>query len=111
MNSNSSLSTKSSAEDVATMDASPTTELVEHPRQAIARYDQLRTFSMECKETVKGDQAKEIHRKKPVLVVRRIMNRCGDLSRIVVDIMSPDLQEILKNLYGSRVDVSAADPE
>ncbi|KAG6828077.1 hypothetical protein H0H92_009339 [Tricholoma furcatifolium] len=111
---NSSVSTKSSAQDVATVDAPPTTErneLVEHPRLAIARYDQWRTFSTEYKKTAKGDQAKKVHRKKPVLVVRRIMDRRGHLARTVVDIMSPDLQEILKNLYGTRVNVSAVRPE
>ncbi|KAG6849404.1 hypothetical protein H0H93_008710 [Arthromyces matolae] len=85
--------------------------MVEVPRIAIARYDELRTFSTQWKKTTKGDHERKVRRKRPVLIVRRIIDGKGQLESTVVNIMSPALLEILTSFYGTRITTSVADPE
>ncbi|KAG6839442.1 hypothetical protein C0991_002530, partial [Blastosporella zonata] len=97
-----------------TSEAPPDNGFVGQPRIAIARYDEFfnqRTFSIDWKKTVKSDQARKSHRKKPVLIVRRWIDKQGQLKKTLVNIMSPKLRDILTTLHGIHVDVSDANPE
>ncbi|KAG6906976.1 hypothetical protein DXG01_011141 [Tephrocybe rancida] len=88
--------------------------LVEQPRLAVARYDEFfsqRTFSTEWKKTVKGDRARKASRKKPVLIVRRVIDKQGQLEETLVDIKSSALREILKTAHGTHVNISDMKPE
>lgn len=93
------------------------------PRTLILRYDEYfdqRTFSRTLRKTsntgVKG-KTKSIHSKKPVLVIRRMINSRGHYDHTEIDIMSHRLREILaeinQDVLGFRLTGSpaAAEPE
>ncbi|KAE9403437.1 hypothetical protein BT96DRAFT_1016993 [Gymnopus androsaceus JB14] len=79
-----------------------TTESNEKTEQnkLIARYDQyfdLRTFSQTLRKTAKP-VAKHRGKKQPILVVRRIIDYKGRLAATEVDIKSPALAEVLREI-------------
>ncbi|KAJ6601323.1 P-loop containing nucleoside triphosphate hydrolase protein [Mycena vulgaris] len=71
----------------------------EPPQARILRYDEyfdLRTFSTTLRKTNKP--AKKLGNKKPVLVVRRIINRKGEHSATKIDIKSVALASLLLDI-------------
>ncbi|KAF8183562.1 P-loop containing nucleoside triphosphate hydrolase protein [Mycena galopus ATCC 62051] len=66
----------------------------------ILRYDEyfdLRTFSVTLRKTNKN-KVKKLDHKKPVIVVRRIINRRGEHAETLVDIKSPALCKTLLDI-------------
>ncbi|KAG6844630.1 hypothetical protein H0H87_005357 [Tephrocybe sp. NHM501043] len=79
-------------------------ELAVQPRVVVIRYDELR-------KTLKGNRKNRVHPKNALLIVRRCIDEKGQLAKILVDVMSPMLREILRNSHGCHVNISDVEPE